>query len=424
MFKMSCNWIMSKPSFIDPAAVRLVKASIPFLVNRGEELTRCFYGRLFKGNPEVLALFNQAHQHSGSQQRALAGAICAYAQHIDDPGKLSGAVALIAQKHVSLGVKPEHYSIVGKHLLAAIGELLGESASPELIDAWGKAYAFLAGVFIQREKEDYAAQAKNQGGWNGRRTFRVKRKNVESAEVMSFHLEPEDDGGLPSFLPGQYITLYPSEGNPSSSPRNYSLSHRPDRKSWRISVKRQHGTSAHLPEGLVSSFLHDEIHPGDRVELGPPCGVFHLTPEDCAGKSIVLLSAGVGQTPLLSMLHSLAKTRTAARVIYIHVARNGRHHAFREEVADLQKNWFELVVRILYTRPDARDLKSNRPYATGLLRESLWAEAQGDPRAEYYFCGPKRFMRDVRILLNQCGVSSDRQHCEFFGPAENLEATS
>ena len=411
---------MSQTSPLDPQTIELVKASVPFLKEHGEELTKCFYRRLFQANPEVLALFNQAHQHSGSQQRALAAAICSYAMHIDNPSELSAAIAQITQKHVSLGVRPEHYPIVGKHLLAAIGELLGANASEELVTAWSKAYMFLAGVFIDKEEKDYVAQTKSQGGWKGRRTFRVRKKTLESVEVASLHLEPEDNKGLPSFLPGQYITLYPSGANPSPSPRNYSLSHRPGRRSWRISIKRHYPAQSHLPAGTVSNFLHDKISMGDSVELGPPCGVFHLMPEDCVGKTIVLLSAGVGQTPVLSMLHSLAKAKTAARVIYVHVARDGRHHAFRDEIEELQEEWPELIARYLYTRPDAADLKAQR-YTTGPLTESLWTEAQSDPQAEYYFCGPKRFMKDIHALLADCHVPLERQHCEFFGAAESLE---
>src|SRR4051794_22318349 len=100
--------------------IAIIKATVPALRAHGETLTRHFYRRMFTGNPEVRAFFNPAHQHSGSQQRALAAAICAYAEHIENPAVLGAAVELIAQKHASLDVKPEHYPVVGEHLLASI----------------------------------------------------------------------------------------------------------------------------------------------------------------------------------------------------------------------------------------------------------------------------------------------------------------
>ncbi len=105
--------------------IRIVKEITPLVAANAETITRRFYERMFEANPEVKAFFNQAHQHTGGQQRALAGAICAYFTHIDNPAVLLPAVELIAQKHVSLGIKAEHYPIVGSNLLAAIKDVMG-----------------------------------------------------------------------------------------------------------------------------------------------------------------------------------------------------------------------------------------------------------------------------------------------------------
>src|SRR5687767_4727357 len=138
--------------------IAVIKATIPALQAHGETLTRHFYKRMFNANPEVKAFFNPAHQHAGSQQRALAAAILAYATHIENPGALAGAVELIAQKHVSLGVKAEHYPVVGENLLAAIKEVLGDAATEGVIKAWGQAYGVLADIMIKREAEIYNEQ--------------------------------------------------------------------------------------------------------------------------------------------------------------------------------------------------------------------------------------------------------------------------
>ena len=140
---------------LNQETIRVVKSTAPILQEHGETLTKHFYKRMFKHNPEVAPFFNHSNQAEGTQQRALAGAIAAYAANIDNLEVLGGAVELIAQKHASLQIKPEHYPIVGENLLASIKEVLGDGATDEVIDAWGKAYGFLADIMIGREKQIY-----------------------------------------------------------------------------------------------------------------------------------------------------------------------------------------------------------------------------------------------------------------------------
>lgn len=135
--------------------IAIVKSTAPILEKQGELLTQHFYKRMFSHNPEVAPLFNFTNQTSGLQQKALAGAICAYAANIDNLEILGGAVELIAQKHTSLQIKPEHYPIVGENLLASIREILGEGATDDIINAWDEAYSFLANIMIGREKQIY-----------------------------------------------------------------------------------------------------------------------------------------------------------------------------------------------------------------------------------------------------------------------------
>ena len=145
---------------MDSKQIAIIKQTVPVLQEHGETLTRRFYENMFSNNPEVKRFFNPAHQHSGSQQRALAGAICAYAANIDNPAALVGAVDLIAHKHVSLGIKPEHYPIVGSNLILTIKEVLGEAANDEVIDAWTSAYGQLVDIFVGHEKGLYQQQKK------------------------------------------------------------------------------------------------------------------------------------------------------------------------------------------------------------------------------------------------------------------------
>ncbi|HEX9448855.1 MAG TPA: globin domain-containing protein, partial [Dongiaceae bacterium] len=158
----------------------LVKGTVPVLEEHGETLTRHFYRRMFEHNPELKHLFNQGHQQTGQQQQALALAVLSYAEQIDDPSVLLPVLHRIAHKHASLGIRPEHYPIVGMHLLASIREVLGEAASDALIDAWAAAYSQLADLLIAAEGDLYRKAALAKGGWSGWRPFKVGRRVRES----------------------------------------------------------------------------------------------------------------------------------------------------------------------------------------------------------------------------------------------------
>lgn len=256
--------------------IAIVKSTVPVLEKNGETLTRHFYQRMFAKNPEVAPFFNRANQAAGSQQKALAAAICAYAANIDNLEVLGGAVELIAQKHASLQIQPEQYPIVGENLLASIREVLGEGATEAVIQAWGEAYGFLAGILIGREKEIYHQQATAPHGWTGFKPFRVLRKEVESDVITSFYLAPVDGAAAPDFMPGQYLTVRVPSPCGHTTMRNYSLSDKPGQPWLRISVKREVGGNAETPDGFVSNLLHRSVNVGDALEVGPPCGEFFL----------------------------------------------------------------------------------------------------------------------------------------------------
>src|ERR1051326_7563191 len=166
----------------------LIRATVPVLRSHGVALTTHFYKRMFSNNPELKNTFNMGNQQNGKQQMALAMAVLAYAEHIDDPSVLAHAVTKIGHKHVSLNIRPEHYAIVGKHLLASIGEVLGAAATPELIEAWAVAYQQLADLMIGVEAGLYRGAIAKEGGWTGWRPFTLKKKVKESEEITSFYL--------------------------------------------------------------------------------------------------------------------------------------------------------------------------------------------------------------------------------------------
>jgi len=385
----------------------LIKATVPLLESGGEALTTHFYRMMLSEHPEVRPLFNQAHQASGDQPRALANGVLMYARHIDRLEALGPLVRQVVNKHVALQILPEHYPIVGGCLLRAIREVLGaEIATDAVIDAWAVAYQQLADIFIGAEEQLYTENAAAPGGWRGARSFRVARKVVESAEITSFHLVPVDGGALLDHQPGQYIGMRLLLDGEEVR-RNYSLSALANGREYRISVKREVG-------GRVSNHLHDNVQVGDELELFPPSGEFTLSASD---KPLALISAGVGITPALAMLD--AARHSGRPIHFIHCARNAEVHAFREWVDGHAAEHPQIRHYVCYSEPREGD----RADATGFLSRDLleqWLPAERDLDA--YFLGPKPFMAQVKRHLQALGVPAEQSRYEFFGPASALDS--
>ncbi|WP_153774771.1 NO-inducible flavohemoprotein [Pseudomonas sp. MNR3A] len=384
----------------------IIKATVPLLESGGEALTTHFYKMMLSEYPEVRPLFNQAHQASGDQPRALANGVLMYARHIDRLEQLGGLVGQIINKHVALQILPEHYPIVGSCLLRAIEEVLGKDiATPEVIAAWGAAYGQLADILIGAEEGLYKAKEEADGGWRGARDFRVVRREQESSEIVSFYFAPIDGKPVLKAEPGQYIGLQLFIDG-AEQRRNYSLSALCDGEQYRISVKREAG-------GKVSNHLHDQLQVGDTLKLFPPSGDFTLAPGD---KPLVLISGGVGITPTLAMLEAALKTERP--VHFIHCARNGSVHAFRDWIDSLAAQHPQLQRFYCYAEDDG----SRDANAVGLLTQDLLAEWL--PRArdvDAYFLGPKGFMAAIRRHLKALGIPDAQSRYEFFGPAAALE---
>ena len=396
--------------------IDVVKSTAPVLQQNGELLTRHFYERMFRENPEVAPLFNRSNQASGNQQRALAGAICAFAANVDQLEVLGAAVETIAQKHAALRILPEHYPIVGANLLASIREVLGEAATDEIINAWAEAYGFLANILIGREQHIYHIQARTEHGWNGFKPFRVARKVDESEVIVSFYLVPADGGKVPVYKPGQYLTVRVPDGAGGTTMRNYSLSSAPCPDHFRISVKAE-------PGGAVSGFLHG-LAEGDILEVGPPCGEFFLDLTEHHERPLVLLSAGVGITPVLAMLESVLTAQPEREVIFIHGALNGRTHAFRRRLRELVSSQPRLKLHVRYSEPDAKDREKDWHDSEGFIDAELIESVIPRRDCDYFFCGPKPFMSGIYRQLLAWGIPGSQVHFEFFGPKQELEAVA
>lgn len=400
--------------------IAIVKSTAPILQENGETLTRHFYKRMFSHNPEVAPYFNPANQSAGLQQKALAGAICAYAANIDNLEALGGAVELIAQKHVSLQIKPEHYPIVGENLLASIREVLGEGATDKVVNAWGEAYGFLADIMIGREKQIYTEHTDMPGGWEGFKAFRVAKKEKESDVITSFYLVPADGSELPKFKPGQYITTRVQTPCGHTTMRNYSLSDKPGQDWFRISVKREIGIKAGTPDGFVSNFLHHEIEVGATLEIASPCGEFFLDLTEKHERPLVLLAAGVGITPVFSMLLSALEAMPEREIIFIHGSLNEESQAFKKVIDDLATKHSNLKIHYRYSN-HVSGISSDGNVDAGYIDAALIESKVPQHDADYYFCGPQPFMINIYHELLAWGIPASQVHFEFFGPRQELE---
>lgn len=409
---------------LSKTTIETVKATIPFLQENGQALTQHFYKRMFAGNPEVKEFFNQANQKTGNQQQALGAAICAFAQNIETPENLAEAVSRISNKHVSLGIKPEHYPIVGEHLLGSIDDLLNP-APKEVLDAWAEAYGFLAGVLSGTEKSIYDNQ--QAAGWEGFTDMTVFKRVQESDTITSFYLKRADGEPLPKFKPGQYLTIRvplleenakasacPFSGNSTATTmRNYSLSGSPDWDHYRISVKRETARADNTPHGYASTFLHEQVQQGGTIEVAPACGDFFLC-EHTAETPVLFLSGGVGLTPVLSMLHAT----NSKDITFIHGAMNGKMHALADEVRELSEKNPAINTHFRYSHPTEED-KGNY-HSEGFFDETFLSEFLTS-ETEVYFCGPKPMMIQVYKALKAFKHPVEQIHFEFFGPHNELE---
>lgn len=388
--------------------ITIVKSTIPVLNAAGTAVTEHFYARMFKHNPELEHTFNMTNQKTGKQKTALFDAIVAYANHLDNVAVLEHAVNRISNKHASLHIQPGDYDIVGHHLIETFRELLGADFTPEIESAWTNAYIQLANLFVDKEATLYESTAQQEGGWKGKRPFVVSRKQDESSLVTSFELSPKDGLPIIGYKAGQYIAVeVEPKDNEYREIRQYSLSDAMRTSHYRISVKRESVPFC----GVVSTHLHDNVRVGDTVMLYAPRGDFFLSEDD---KPVVLISAGVGVTPMMAMLETLHLNNNTCAVTFIHACENRYQHSFVERVSAIcnEHQWPNFT---WYQHKESND--SERVKA-GLV--DLSAIALPFEEANFYVCGPVGFMTFIKSQLHAKGVCDSRIHYEVFGPHEGL----
>ncbi|MFS0645995.1 NO-inducible flavohemoprotein [Siminovitchia sp. 179-K 8D1 HS] len=393
--------------------IDIIQSTVPVLEVHGVTITSVFYKNMFRNHPELLNIFNHANQSQGRQQTALANMVYAAAKNIDQLENVLPAVKQVAHKHRGLGVKPEHYPIVGEHLLGAIKEVLGDAATDEIINAWAEAYGVIAQVFIDVEADMYKTSEEQPGGWEGFKELKVIDKVKESDVITSFYLKAKDGKGLPAFEPGQYITVrLHIPGEKYALNRQYSLSCAPGHDYYRISVKKE---ADHEPFGKVSNYLHEKVNVGDTIEASVPAGDFTLNMKETA--PVAFISGGVGLTPFMSMLETLVKKDSKRDITFIHSARHEGVHAFGEDV----KNMTEKLEngRFFYGYENPADQHGGHHFSGYITKEFLEKHIAKDTIC--YVCGPVPFLKSAVLMLKDLGIAESNIRYEFFGPAINLQ---
>jgi hypothetical protein len=239
------------------------------------------------------------------------------------------------------------------------------------------------------------------------RSLRLIEKNLESDDVTSFVFEARDGGPLAAFEPGQHLPIELSiPGVDEPARRTYSLSSSPSDDRYRITVKRE-------PKGLVSRHLHDNVEPDAIIESRRPAGDFMMTCNICP---LVLVSAGVGVTPMMSILHAVVEESSDRPVWFVHGARDGQHHPLANEVRGLIADRPNIDVHIAYSRSRPEDEIGKDYDSEGRVDGALLASLVQNVDAHYFLCGPTRFMADVQSELEHQNVPADQIHTETFGP--------
>ncbi|MFF8382618.1 globin domain-containing protein [Streptomyces kanasensis] len=383
----------------------LIRATLPAVGGALDEITTRFYATMFAERPELLdGMFNRGNQASGAQRRALAGSIAAFAGALlaDPDTRPDALLARIAHKHVAVGVTEDQYTIVHKYLFAAIVDVLGEAVTPDVAAAWDEVYWLMAGALVAQEARLYLeAQVRPGHPW---RRWTVVERREETPDTASFLLRPSDGAPAPRARAGQYVSVRVRMPDGVHQLRQYSLSSAPGDETRRITVKRVRGDGA--PEGEVSNLLHRTVGVGAELTLSAPFGDVVLDDGDAP---LLLVSAGIGCTPMVAMLEHLAATGSARPVTVLHADRSPADHALRADTRRLIGTLPDARATFWYER-DAVDEPGSR---TGRMDLAGLEPAAG---ASVYLCGPLPFMREARAQLLRSGVPARAIRYEVFGP--------
>lgn len=402
---MTSDTVVPPTSLLSAESAAVVQATAGVVAEHAERITGRFYPRMFAARPELLSVFNMGNQATGEQSRALAASVVAYAVHLIDPDAppFDHVLRRIAFKHVSLGIRPEQYTIVGHHLLGAVAEVLGDAVTQEVASAWDEVYWLFATQLIAEEARLYQRAGVDPA--QPLRPYRVVRRIDEAHDIISLVLEPDDGEPLPEIVPGQYVSVFVNLPDGTRQPRQYTVSSTASGTRLQITVNRLRGVGG-APDGRVSSFLHDRVSVGDVLDVSAPAGDFVVESSD---EPLLLASAGAGITTVLPIVEHIARTQPQRPIIVAHADRTAQDHALRDTVLHVGRQIDDFVSHTWYETVEPSDEHSTQ----GLMDLT---ELPLPADVSVFTCGPLPFMRHVRTQLLARGVPAERIRYEVFGP--------
>ncbi|WP_280459280.1 globin domain-containing protein [Nocardia carnea] len=398
------------PAELEEHHAEVVRATLPVIAAHIDDITALFYKKMFAARPDLLAdLFNRGNQAQGAQQRALAASIATFATHLVDPALPHPAemLARIGHKHASLGIVAEQYPVVHEHLFAAIVDVLGaDTVTAEIAAAWDRVYWLMADTLVEFERGLYAGAGVAPGD-----VFRetvVTERIDDPSGVVTFVVESTDPTRpLPDFVPGQYVSVGATLPDGARQLRQYSLVRAPGDGRLAFAVRPVAATAAQ-PAGEVSNHLSGHLAVGDNLAITLPFG--DLTIDPAAATPLVLISAGIGITPMIGMLEHLAAGDSQRRVLAAHADRDTGSHPLRAVQRDLVAALPNAALELWYEKHTGE----GRPGTFTVAELELPADA------DFYLCGGAGFLRSVRAELTAAGIPPERVHFELFSPDDWL----
>lgn len=372
----------TKSAHLSPEHEATIKATLPIVGAHINDITPLFYNKMFTAHPELIKnTFNRGNQKQGEQQKALAASIAVFASMLVDPEAPDPVEMLsrIGHKHVSLGITADQYQIVHDNLFAAIVEVLGDAVTPEVAEAWDAVYWLMADVLIKFEKDLYDSAGVESGDVFRRATLVEKQALNDAVSLFTF-----EAAALTEALPGQYTSIGVVLPDGARQLRQYSLVSA-EQGRWVVAIER---------DGEVSTFLHDQVNVGDEVDITLPAGDLVLHE---GTNPVVLISQGIGSTPMVGMLAALQGSDR--EVVVLHADESVDTYAQRAQTLELAQNHHE------FFRAEGQRLT-----VAGFIPSG----------ADVYLCGGTGFLQNVRDQIAALDEQPATVRFELFSPNDWL----
>lgn len=398
---------------LSPAHAEVIKATLPLVGAKIEDITRLFYKTMFERHPDLIKnVFNRGNQKQGAQQKALASSIAVFASMLvkDDAPVPEQLLSRIGHKHAALGVTEDQYQIVHDNLFYAIVEVLGaDVVTEDVAAAWDSVFWIMGRALIGFEKKLYEEAGVAPG--KVFRSVKVVERESLTKDVVRFTIESVDASvPLPKHQPGQYVSVRARLPDGAGQLRQYSLIDA-GTEGGRLSfaVKSLKATD-NQPQGEVSNWLIQNAKLGSELEVSLPFG--DLVLDTSSDHPVVLVSAGIGATPMVGMLSRLASGKSGRQVLVLHADASPSEDALATERELLVSQLTNAQLRLWYAEGASGENQSSGRLDLG--------EVDLPSNAHYYLCGGNEFLQACRDALNKRQVQADSVHFELFVPNDWL----